>query len=815
MKGYQFKYEDLVRKMTLKEKASLMSGKDFWQTVNIDRLGIPSVMLADGPHGIRRQAGNSDHLGLNPSLPATCYPTASAMANSWDVELGEAVGCHLGVEAASQGVHVLLGPGLNMKRSPLCGRNFEYFSEDPYLAGKMAAAYVRGIQRQGVAACPKHFAANSQELRRMSTDSVLDERTLREIYLTGFEIAVKEGKPKALMSAYNMVNGTYANENEHLLQDILVNEWGFDGIVVSDWGGSNDHAAGVKAGSHLEMPGTGADGVHEILKAVKEGRLSEDTLDQRVDELLDLIFTTDQAVRDQRGKSFDVIAHHKMASLAAEGCIVLLKNERQLLPLAKGTSVAVIGDFAGQPRYQGAGSSMVNPTKLDSILDVMGISGFKLAGYARGFERNGTPDPALVKEAVELADRAEVVLLYLGLDEQRESEGRDRQDMRLSDNQLDLLKAVSAVNRNVVVILSAGAAVEMSWEPMACAIVHGYLSGQAGAEAMLKVLNGSVCPSGRLSETYPLCYEDTPAYSYYPGKEKTCEYREGLYIGYRYYDTAGVKVTYPFGYGLSYTTFSYRNLEVSRKQVRLTVTNTGSVDGAEVVQIYIGKPDSHIFRPKKELKGFQKVFLKAGESRTITIPLDDKAFRYFDIKTNQWEIESGCYQVMAASNVEDIRLEKEIRIEGNSIAENAVNAKKLPSYWSGKIQSVSDEEFEALLGHSIPDGRWRKGDTLGLNDAVCQMQYAKGGLARMIFRILDYLKRRSEKKDHPDLNILFIYNMPFRGMAKMCGGIVSMDMAKALVELVNGKYLCGIAHLATASVANRKAEKEERKRRNG
>lgn len=814
MKAYQMKYEEIVLKMTLEEKASLLSGKDFWQTVNIDRLGIPSITLSDGPHGIRRQAGNADHLGLNASVPATCYPTAATMANSWDLELGEAVGRHLGVEAASQGVHVLLGPGLNIKRSPLCGRNFEYFSEDPYLAGKMAAAYIRGIQHSGVAACPKHFAANSQELRRMSTDSVMDERTLREIYLTGFEIAVKEGHPKALMSAYNKVNGTYANENPHLLTEILTEEWGFDGIVVSDWGGSNDHVKGAIAGSHLEMPATGLDGINQITEAVKDGRLDENLLNRRVDELLELIFSASQAVEDREGKEFDVMAHHKMASVAAEGCIVLLKNEQNLLPLEKGTKVAVIGDFAGQARYQGAGSSVVNPTRLDDTLEVMGISGFEVVGYEPGFKRNGKEDSQLLFSAVELAKKADVVLFYLGLDEQRESEGKDREDMKLAKNQIEVLRAVSEANPKIAAILSAGSVVEMDWTDYAMAVLHGYLSGQAGAQAMLKVLNGTVCPSGRLNETYPMRYEDTPAYHYYPGMERSCEYREGLYVGYRYYDSADIPVKYPFGFGLSYTTFSYSNLEADSHGVSLDVTNTGSRDGAEVVQIYIGKEQRGsaygcVYRPKKELKGFRKVFIRAGETMRVEIPLDDKAFRYFNAETNTWETEGGVYQVMAAANVQDIRLTAAVTVEGTSTPLPAGQS-GIAAYEQAAVRNVSDGDFRALLGREIPPAFWDQEKGLELNDALCQMSYAKSRFARLVFRILDRLLKDSMKKETPDLNLMFIYNVPFRGIAKMSNGMVTMEMAEAMVEAVNGRFFRGVGHLIRGFIKN---EREKKRRR--
>ena len=585
------KHQDIISKMTLEEKCYLLSGKDFWQTRSVKRLGVESVTLSDGPHGIRRQEGAGDQLGLNGSLPATCYPTAATMANSWDPELGEELGRHLGVEAASQDVCVLLGPGVNIKRSPLCGRNFEYFSEDPYLAGKMAAGYVRGIQSEGVAACPKHFAANSQELRRMASDSVLDERTLREIYLTAFEIAVKEGHAKSIMSSYNRVNGVYANENEHLLQEILRNEWGFDGFVVSDWGGSNDHVEGVRAGSHLEMPTTGGDSDLELVEAVKSGRISEELVNRRVDELLDVLLSVRQAVDARKGKKFSVETHHALAARAAAESTVLLKNEDGFLPLKRGTKVAVIGEFAQRARYQGAGSSVVNPTRLDNAMDVIGGFGLEVVGFEAGYPRSGPGDPAMREKAAALAGQADVVLVYLGLDEISESEGLDRAHMRLPQSQTDLLQAVSAANPNVAVILSAGSSIEIPWLDKCKALVHGYLCGQAGASSVLRVIMGEVNPSGRLAETYPLCYEDVPSAPYFPAKQRTAEYREGLYVGYRYYDTANIPVLFPFGFGLSYTTFSYDALTVSEHEAVFTLTNTGSMDGAEVAQLYVSRRD--------------------------------------------------------------------------------------------------------------------------------------------------------------------------------------------------------------------------------
>lgn len=805
------RYREIIQQMSLEEKAAMMSGKDTWTTVSYDKYKIPAMFLSDGPHGLRKQAGAGDHLGLNASLPATCFPTAATMANSWDVKLGERLGECLGEEACVLGVNVVLGPGLNIKRSPLCGRNFEYFSEDPFLSGKMAAAYIRGIQRRGVAACPKHFAANSQEERRMTTDSVVDERTLREIYTAGFEIAVKEGKPKAIMTSYNMINGVYANEHPHLLGDILYRDWEYDGVVVSDWGGSNDHVEGVRWGSHLEMPSTGKTGMRQIVSAVKEGRLSEELLDQRVDELLDVIFSTQEAVEKKKGETFDAKKHHQFARTAAAESIVLLKNEENILPLAAGTEVAVIGDFARMPRCQGAGSSLVNPTILDTTLGLLRDGknahnqkedfGLILRTYAPGYRRDGAEDPKLVEEATEAAKSASVVLLYVGLDEISESEGLDRKHMRMPKNQRNLIEAVTAVNSNVIVILSAGSPVEMPWISRVKAVVHGYLGGQAGASAMLDVLTGKVCPGGKLSETYPMRYEDTPSAPYYPAKERCSHYREGLFVGYRYFDTTDHPVAFPFGFGLSYTAFSYDDLTVNADGISLRVTNTGNYDGAEIVQMYIGKKDKVVFGPKKQLKGFAKVFLKKGESAVVKIPFDEKTFCYFDVRQNTWASEGGTYQIYVGASVTDIRLTGEVvkeRSVGDELETDPYAGRELPSYRSGQVMQVSDREYESLFGKPVIEQGWDRNAPLSENDAICQMYYAKSLLARGVWKILTKMKQSGEKKGTPDLNILFIYNMPFRGLSKMTGGAFNEGMVKGVLLMVNGHFFRGLGQLIAA-----------------
>ena len=797
------KHQDLINKMTLEEKAAFLSGKNVWQTRDFPRLDIPSIFCSDGPHGIRKQAGAGDHLGLNASLEATCFPTAATVANSWDEQLGEEIGIALGEEAAAQEVNIVLGPGLNMKRSPLCGRNFEYFSEDPYLAGKMAASYVKGIQSQGVYACPKHFAVNSQELRRMAMNSVLDERTLREIYLTGFEIVVKEGKAKSMMSSYNEVNGTYANENKHLLQDILRKEWGFDGIVITDWGGSNDHVAGVAAGSNLEMPAPGLDSARQIIQAIEEKALTMEALDACVDDLLDAVLTLSKNAEGKK-HTFSETAHHELARHTAEESAVLLKNTDGILPLKPGSKVAVIGDFAFEPRYQGAGSSMVNPTYLETIEKTIGNYDLQVVGINRGYKRTGEADEAMKKAALDLAALADVVIYCFGLDELSESEGLDRTHMRIPQNQIELLQAIVQVNENVVGVLSAGSAIEMPWHYCCKAILHGYLTGQAGASAMLNIMTGKVNPSGRLSETYPLRHEDTPAFRHFPSTQRNAEYRESIYIGYRYYDTSKVRVQYPFGYGLSYTTFAYSDLKVDAKGATFTLTNTGNCDGAEVAQLYVGLPNAIVFRPEKELKGFQKVFLKAGESKEVRMEFDDKTFRYWNVKTNGWEIEEGAYRIMIGASVADIKLESELWVQGTS-NEYPYNPAKLPYYYTGIVQQISDAEFEELLGHPIPSGKWS--GNLGINDAMCQMYYAKSGLARLIYKILTKIKKKSEEKGKPDLNVLFIYNMPFRGIAKMTNGMVSMEMVEGMVTVVNGHFLKGIKKVIGGFFRNRKENK--------
>lgn len=794
--SYMQNTELLLKKLTLEEKCALLSGAETFKTRGMPEHGIPQIWLSDGPHGLRKQAGESDHLGLNPSVPATCFPTASAVANSWDAALGEEIGAALGEEAAAQEVSVVLGPGLNMKRNPLCGRSFEYFSEDPYLAGKLAAGYIRGIQSKGVAACPKHFAVNSQETRRMASDSIVDERTLREIYLTGFEIAVKEGHPRSIMSSYNLVNGTYANENKHLLMEILRGEWGFDGAVITDWGGSNDHALGVKNGSTLEMPAPGGDSVRELLAAVESGKISESDIDARLSELLPLVFDT-KAALDAAPREFDAAAHHALARRAAEESLVLLKNEGSLLPLAAGAKVAVIGDFAKNPRYQGAGSSMVNSTQVDVLLDKLINSELNVIGYQQGFDRHGKPDAALQKSACELATQADTVVLCMGLDEIAESEGLDRSNLRLAQNQVDLLQAVAAVNPKIVVVLYSGSVVETPWLDNCQALLYAALGGQAGAGAVADALTGKVNPCGKLAETWPLAYADVPSAADFATRRKTVEYREGLYIGYRYFTTAEKAVRFPFGYGMSYTTFAYSDMAADEQGVSLTVTNTGSVAGTEIVQLYVAKKDSELFRPVKELKGFARVTLAPGEKQRITIMLDDKAFRFWNVKANRWEIEGGEYELLVGASVEDIRLCEKISVHG-TVAVHPYEDRNLDCYYKGDVLHVSDADFEKLLGHPIPKGKTK----IDRNLTLGELNHARSPLGWLVWLVLTILLDVSYKRGKPDLNILFQYNMPLRALAKMTNGAISMGMVDGIVMELQGFWILGLVRVIYEAIKN-------------
>ena len=776
------KYAELISKMTLEEKASLTSGADFWHTKAVERLGVPQMMLTDGPHGLRKQIGKNDHLGLNAAYPATCFPTASAAANSWDEALIEQMGACLGAEARAQRVSVVLGPGVNIKRSPLCGRNFEYYSEDPLLAGRCAAALIRGVQSTGVAACVKHFAANSQETLRMTSDSVMDERTLREIYLPAFEIAVKQGGVKCLMTSYNRLNGEYTNENTHLLQDILTNDWGYDGLIVTDWGGDNDRVRGLVAGNALEMPGTGGETDGQIVDAVRAGRLDEALLDERVDTVLRLVFDGERAFETSRAVDFR--EHDELAARLAAESAVLLKNEGGTLPLKTGKTVAVIGDFAKTPRYQGAGSSHIEPVMLADGLSALKAEGVNIVGFEPGFKRFGGKSPKRLSRAVALAKKSEIVLLWLGLDEGSEAEGVDRRHMRLPENQLELLREIRRVNENIVVILSCGSPVETDWDEGVRALLHAYLGGQSGARAIARLLTGKVSPSGKLAETMPHKLSDTPCAGCYPGAESTSEYREGIFVGYRYYDTASVPVKYPFGFGLSYARFEYSALEVRADGVSFTIKNTGSVAASEIAQVYIRAPRRGVFRPDRELRGFARVDLCPGLSKRVSVPLEGRAFEYWNVAENRWAVEGGRYEVLVGASSRDIRLTGALELFGDG-AEDPYADPVFEPYRRCNVKAVPDEAFAALIGRAIPPHRWDTAAPLEFNSALVQGRY-RAGVGRLLYRLLCLVHGffRLTGNAEGANNTEFAMNLPYRGLARFTGAVTEKQV-RALLMLVN------------------------------
>ena len=802
--------ETRIGRLGLLEKAALLSGGGAWKSRALPRRGLPAIFFSDGPHGIRKQEGVGDHLGLNASLPATCFPTAATVANSWDTALAEEVGEALGSEARSQGVDVLLGPGLNIKRSPLCGRNFEYFSEDPYLSGKLAAAYVRGIQRGGALACVKHYAVNSQEFRRMTLNAEVDERALREIYLTGFEIAVKEGKPGALMTSYNQVNGLQSNENPQLMLEILRKEWGYDGMVVTDWGGSDDHIRGIQCRTTIEMPDPGLHAAREVMHAVERGELSEAEIDACLSDYFRTLRRV--AVQAKKAKPVDPLRQHALARRAARESAVLLKNDG-ILPLTGEETVALIGDFARVPRYQGAGSSLVNSRRVETLRGQLTQRlGQKLLGTVSGYARHGNDtkrqEARRLRKALRLARRADCVIFCGGLDEMAETEGLDRKTLALPTAQRRALRALAAVNPNIVLVLSAGSVVDLAPAARARAILHGYLGGEAGAGAMAELLYGDANPSGKLAESYPLALSDTPAYPYRKLRGNCAEYRESIYVGYRYYDKAKVPLRYPFGFGLSYTRFAYEDLRLSEAGVRFRLRNTGSRAGAEIAELYICAAESETFRPEKELKGFAKVFLKAGEEREVFIPFDDKSFRVFDSVANRFLEESGRYRILIGASAADIRLNGELVRAGEKLG-RPDEKKRLPHYFSGAAQQIGRAEFERLLGRKLE--RHPIAGELLRGDALHELRRSRGLLARLLYRQLRRALNRSAARREPDLNLIFAYHMPFRAFSKFGSGKISPGMTEGLLMMLNGHLFGGFRKFVIESIKNRRENRRNEK----
>lgn len=649
--------QDLIKQMTLEEKAGLCSGKDFWNTKAVSRLGIPSVMLSDGPHGLRKQEGKSDHLGLNESIPAVCFPAGCAIASSWDRESAAKLGITLANECQAENVSTILGPAMNIKRSPLCGRNFEYLSEDPIVSSELAAAYVQAVQSKNVVTTPKHFMANNQEFHRMTSDSIMDERTMREIYLASFENMVKQAKPWTMMGAYNKLNGTYLCENKLILTDILRDEWGFDGYIMSDWGAMNDRVDALKAGCELEMPGMTDRTDKEIIAAVQSGDLDEELLNRAVERFLTVVFK----YVDNRNQeaAFDREADHQVARELAEESSILLKNKDKILPLKTEQKVAFIGQYAKEPRYQGGGSSHINSFKLVSAVEA---SKELQVTYARGYDDSlDVAVEELEDQAVELAKKSDVAVLFIGLPDRYESEGYDRKHMQLPANQIALLERLSQVQENLVVVLHNGSAVEMPWIDKVKGVLEVYLGGQAVGEATVNLLYGEVNPSGQLAETFPLRLQDTPCYLHYGGENDRSVYHEGVFVGYRYYSSKEMPVLFPFGHGLSYTQFAYDNLVLSQTEltdidkllVSVDVTNTGHCYGREVVQVYVAAPNSKIIRPGLELRAFDKIGLEPGETKTVTVELDKRSFAYWDEESHDWLVEEGKYQIIIGRSAEE------------------------------------------------------------------------------------------------------------------------------------------------------------------
>ena len=799
------KNTELLSKMTLEEKVSLLSGKDFWHLRGNDRLGLPELMITDGPHGLRKQNPNGDKKGLSNSVPTTCFPTAATTACSWDPQLLYRMGEAMAEECLQEKVSVILGPGVNMKRSPLCGRNFEYFSEDPLLAGELAAGLINGIQSKGIGTSLKHFAVNSQEKRRMTIDSVVDERAMREIYLTAFEIAVKKSQPWTVMNSYNKINGTYASDNGYLQNDILRDEWGFEGIVVTDWGAANDRVLGLKNGNDLEMPSSNGYNDKKICAAVRNGTLDEKYVDIAADRMLTLIKKSEAVLGDY---TYDKEAHHKLAAEVCSQSVVLLKNEDNILPLKKDVKIAVIGEMARAPRYQGAGSSLINPTKLSDAFDGLIENGFSPL-FAPGYnKKKDEVNETMIRDAKLVASRADVAVVFIGLTEEYESEGYDRSHLRLPVSHLRLLEEVLSVNKNAVVVLSGGSPVEMPFAGDVKAILNGYLGGQASGIAIADILSGKVNPSGKLAETYPAALTDTPCFGYYPGTEQTAEHREGIFVGYRYYDSAMKEVLFPFGFGLSYTKFEYSDIKLSTDKISdtdtLTVSykikNVGDVAGAEVSQIYVSDSESTIFRPVKELRGFNKVYLEAGEEKEVSIELSKRAFAYYNVNIMDWHVESGDFHIMVGASSRDIKLEATVNVVSTVEAEVPDYKETASCYYVADVQNVPDNAFEAVLGRKIPSPTLDINAPITMANSLGDARYTKWG-GRIIAFIEKALDTVMDSEDTmTGMLKAMALEIPIRNFITMSAGVFSEEMAEGLLMILNsdgagkglGKILKGL-----------------------
>jgi len=789
----EYKHRHIIDRMSLEEKIRFCSGADFSHTKAFEQYGIPAIRMVDGPHGVRIAADGSSYPGAAGNTPVTCFPPACTTACSWDRDLLQQMGTALGEEAQQEGVSILLGPGVNIKRNPLCGRNFEYFSEDPFLAGRMGAAWIKGVQSQGVGISLKHFAANNREDHRTSTDSIIDARTLREIYLPAFEHAVREGKPATVMCAYNKLNGTYCSDHVFLLRQVLREEWGYEGVIVSDWGSVNDRVEGFKAGLDLEMPDSGGFFDQEVLDAVQRGELSEERINESVDQLLSLIFRAAQ--NKNEGYSYDADAHHQLARKIAAESAVLLKNEAGILPVRRDARIAVIGTLAEKPRIQGAGSSWINPTRVSNTLDGFTALGLDFT-YHPGYSLKGGREGPLAEAAIAAAKSCDVVVLFAGLPAAYESEGYDRADMKLPTQQNELIERVAQANPNIVVVLSGGAPVEMPWVQKVKAVLNLYLPGQAGGLAAADLLTGMVNPSGKLAESYPIVYEDVPSSGFFEQGGRQVQYREGIYVGYRFYDKAQKAVRFPFGHGLSYTTFEYSDLSLSAEEARedesltvtLTIRNSGKVDGAEVIQLYVSDLDQNVFRPEKELKGFTKVFLRAGEQQRLELRLDARSFACYDPTSGAWIVPDGNYRISVGASSRDIRLSRQVLVHGKQVAADQAGG----SAWYRTLQGKPTQgDLESLLGHAIdPLHPLQKGEYT-IHSSLRDMQ--KSPAIHIMMRAVEATVAKGYGgADYSNPNFKGIIEVtatnPLRSLVTSSGGAFGLNVAQGLVDLANRRF---------------------------
>lgn len=781
------KHKSIIEQMTHEEKASLGSGSDFWHTQPNPRLGIDSIMMTDGPHGLRKQKGQGDHIGINQNHPSTCFPTAATLANSWDRELMKSMGEALAKECHNANVSVLLGPGINIKRSPLCGRNFEYFSEDPFLTGELASSFVFSIERNGIGTSLKHFAVNNQEYNRMVSNSIVDQRALREIYLSSFEKVVKQAKPSTVMAAYNKVNNVYCCENEFLLTDILRNEWGFQGAVISDWGATNDRIQSHIAGMDLEMPGKNTFNDKKVADALDQGQLNPRIMDDSISRVLSLIEN-----HPTNGEPFSEEEHHQLARYIASQSFVLLKNDH-LLPLTSTERMLIVGDMAKNPRYQGSGSSLITPTQLPSLLDALDAEKISYT-YAPGVNNKNQRDETLLNQAVSLAKSAEVVIIMAGLPETYESEGFDREHLHMPDSHNELISKICEINKNVVVILSAGSPISMPWLDSVSAIVHTYLPGQAGSEAIIDILLGRTNPSGKLAESYPKDIKDTPCYTTFAQPGRNALYKESIFVGYRYYDTFNLEVLFPFGYGLSYTTFAYENITVDGNFPDLTVSfdirNTGSVAGSEIAQLYIHHQHPTIFKAKRELKGFDKVYLEPSQSKKVSIDLGARSFSYFNTDVSDWVIENGEYEIQIGASLMDIRLKHTITYDKNT-TEIPVNCKQefIEDYYQRQHPiSIKDGTFTQLSGIPIPFAFKRKDEPFTINSTITELSEV------WIGKIFAYIAKKqsasimsSSKNDEKIMKMVErgVMESPLRSLISLSNGSLSNKLVNRILKIAN------------------------------